>query len=170
MKPLIVLVALCALAAALLATRAHADVLDKTLNPPRGLSDIDDHKGPPVPSASIADGTYYEGGNQPYPIFGPADKAALNATPSWRQLPPVEYDRPYDGTLTVLGAGNQEQTQAACGWPRPVLACSYHSGRECTIIHAREDYIVQFKTTLNIVMRHEIGHCNGWPGDHPGAR
>ena len=25
-------------------------------------------------------------------------------------------------------------------------------------------------STLNFTMRHELGHCNGWPGDHPVAR
>jgi hypothetical protein len=24
--------------------------------------------------------------------------------------------------------------------------------------------------SYEIVLRHEVGHCNGWPGDHPGMR
>ena len=28
----------------------------------------------------------------------------------------------------------------------------------------------QENNTTTVPMRHEIGHCNGWPGDHPGER
>ena len=24
--------------------------------------------------------------------------------------------------------------------------------------------------TTELLLRHEIGHCNGWPGNHPGER
>src|SRR5262245_29405390 len=40
---------------------------------------------------------------------------------------------------------------------------------ECKIYLASEDQIIKAGYTVNIVMRHEIGHCNGWIG-HAGAR
>jgi hypothetical protein len=35
---------------------------------------------------------------------------------------------------------------------------------------ATEEEIEAAGYTLAVVMRREIGHCDGWPNDHPGAR
>jgi len=33
----------------------------------------------------------------------------------------------------------------------------------------QDDVIIAAGLTLEIVMRHELGHCNGWPPDRTGA-
>lgn len=40
----------------------------------------------------------------------------------------------------------------------------------CEIVVANDDIIKAQGWTFPIVVRHEIGHCNGWSKDHPGAR
>jgi hypothetical protein len=88
-------------------------------------------------------------------------------------LPPVEYDHPYDGELVTIIAESADQVRELCptvpfkaGWP---LGCSTRSATKCRVVLAREDIIVSYGWTLDIVRRHEIGHCNGWAG-HSGAR
>jgi hypothetical protein len=49
-----------------------------------------------------------------------------------------------------------------CGGPR--------SSGECHILRADDETIRKHGWTPEIVLRHEIGHCNGWRGHHPGAR
>jgi hypothetical protein len=29
--------------------------------------------------------------------------------------------------------------------------------------------LARFGWNSDIIIRHELGHCNGWPADHPGA-
>ena len=86
-------------------------------------------------------------------------------------LPPTEFDRPYAGKLTVLKEDHYAFIRHVCRDTPNALACSYRtydsvSGEtlSCLIMlgpvaHNDEQ-----------VLRHEMGHCNGWPGDHPGAR
>ena len=40
----------------------------------------------------------------------------------------------------------------------------------CWIIHAPEKDIIEAGYTVKIVIRHERGHCNNWPSNHPGSR
>jgi hypothetical protein len=55
----------------------------------------------------------------------------------------------------------------------PTLACSWRlSGGEssiCLVVIAKDELLLDADFTYELVKRHE-GHCNGWPGDHPGAR
>jgi hypothetical protein len=39
----------------------------------------------------------------------------------------------------------------------------------CHILIAPLKELQKSGYTLDTIRRHEIGHCNGWPGDHPGA-
>src|SRR5262245_36134770 len=90
-------------------------------------------------------------------------------------LPPEEYDKPYWGTLTIEQDVPQDQIRAACvGGKLPTafaLACSFKImvGR-CHIMIAPEADIKARGYAVDTVMRHEIGHCNGWPADHRGGR
>ena len=56
--------------------------------------------------------------------------------------------------------------QKACGTDRhDVVGCSFTVGENCYIV---------LDDTLNAhnykrVLKHELAHCAGWPGDHPNA-
>jgi hypothetical protein len=89
-------------------------------------------------------------------------------------LPPVEYDHPYNGKLTVAIV-NKEQMARLC--PKaslyPIrLACAYpyETMSMCQIVMITDDIIAAAGLTPKIVLRHELGHCNGWHNDHRGAR
>jgi hypothetical protein len=87
-------------------------------------------------------------------------------------LPPVEYDRFYEGDLILKFVPTLEQLRNECNQPNNhfMLACSYPSNQNCLIIMV-EDKIMRAKGwNLGLVLRHEMGHCNGWPGDHAGQR
>jgi hypothetical protein len=73
-------------------------------------------------------------------------------------LPPIQYDHAYSGKLTVIISHAQKDRY--CG-RFPVLACAYPNGRQCTVILP--------PAYSQRLWRHEIGHCNGWAADHPGA-
>jgi hypothetical protein len=100
--------------------------------------------------------------------------AALAATPAMAQnvIPPVEYDHPYKGKLTVTRSGSQSDIRMSCG-PTPFpyhLGCAKLAPEGCYILMAEDDFIRKNGWTPEIVLRHETGHCNGWPGDQRGAR
>jgi hypothetical protein len=89
-------------------------------------------------------------------------------------LPPAEYDHPYQGKLEVV-TGTQEQTRNVCGHPNEIFigGCAVPNANgpnTCTIFRVRDEELKLMNWTANLVMRHEIGHCNGWPEDHRGAR
>jgi len=98
------------------------------------------------------------------------------ATPALAQiLPPPEYDRPYTGRLTVDTVPTQRALaeicpQAAARAPN-IIGCAFrsHDGSHCRVVLVAEAVIVALGATRAKILRHEIGHCNGWPGHHPGA-
>lgn len=86
-------------------------------------------------------------------------------------LPPVEYDRNYEGDLTIKMVESVEELRDACGLTDPqILGCSIRTPTACLIILV-PDYVMRKRSwTSGLILRHEIGHCNGWPGDHNGQR
>lgn len=103
--------------------------------------------------------------------------ALLLTTPAWGQniLPPAEYDIIYDGEL-VIKRLPLDQLHAVCR--QKTIACTHLYGEttwvkskgKCYIFMAEDDVIIQHHWTPEHALRHEIGHCNGWPKDHPGMR
>lgn len=96
-------------------------------------------------------------------------------------LPPVEFDHPFSGRLVVRQLPYWE-VQQACGEVQfyesgRVEACSRlfpdpmdATQMVCFVIYPRwngEDIGTDFLVSL---IRHETGHCNGWGGEHLGAR
>src|SRR5262245_61016927 len=75
-------------------------------------------------------------------------------------LPPVEYDHQYEGDLTIKMVPTLADLYRACSvYNNPVLlACSYRYA---------SDVMRERGWNTGLLLRHEIGHCNGWPGDHP---
>jgi hypothetical protein len=87
-------------------------------------------------------------------------------------MPPFEYDKPFEGKLIVTEVPNKEEVRIECGLPEPKLACAFprpHKN-ECEIIVAPEEHILRDGYLPAIVMRHEIGHCNGWSEKHEHSR
>lgn len=82
------------------------------------------------------------------------------------QDPPSRYDYPYPGKLRTF-MGPESFIRRNCGlW---AWACTMEpAGGVCTI------YIQELGPKVNLagqkaLIRHEVGHCNGWPGNHPGG-
>jgi hypothetical protein len=100
-----------------------------------------------------------------------------------RVLPPVEFDKPFPGKYNEVRVG-ASLMQALC--PKttfPVtLGCAIHNTRrapdesvvmpatECVVVIASDEVLKLYGWSVEIVRRHENGHCNGWPGSHVGAR
>lgn len=88
--------------------------------------------------------------------------------------PPARFDHAYAGKLTVRYLP-QKQVVTACEKlfsAYKVAAKSSFNQRGCSAITSKTSCIVIVvdKTyalaTPNAVLRHEIGHCNGWSANH----
>ncbi|RWN59629.1 hypothetical protein [Mesorhizobium sp.] len=89
--------------------------------------------------------------------------------------PPVRFDHQYSGKLTVRYLP-QKQVVAACEKlfaaykiaAKPSFTqrgCSAVTGKtSCTVIVIDKTFGL---ATPKAVLRHEIGHCNGWSASHP---
>jgi hypothetical protein len=85
-------------------------------------------------------------------------------------LPPVEYDYPYKGKLTIERV-TPEQLRARCTAATVIsLGCAFPSAYSCLILLVDDASIRARGWTRELMLRHEIAHCNGWPDDHPGMR
>lgn len=78
-------------------------------------------------------------------------------------FPPDIYDHPFQGELQIISVP-------------PLIAkeyCSQH-GVACVISLEKGRCVVILNTEYHAqreaIIRHETGHCNGWPNHHPGAR
>jgi hypothetical protein len=84
-------------------------------------------------------------------------------------LPPVEYDKPYDGKLEEIVAKDYEEMRAFCN--RSIACCKPCGGLIAVLSILRPMRLSgAHGLTTDILRRHEIAHCNGWPKDHPGTR
>jgi hypothetical protein len=82
-----------------------------------------------------------------------------------RVIPPEEYDHPFDGVVKLSRESSQEVIKSKC----PASIFPYHLGcggrraaGSCAILMADDETIRKYGWTPEIVLRHEIGHCNGW--------
>jgi len=96
-------------------------------------------------------------------LMGPAHAQLYN------YLPPAEYDHPYEGELWVRVAPTEEDIPKLCNRTSEV-ACTLHpvAGKVCEM-WITPDLTKHPDMSLAFIVRHEVGHCNGWPGDHPNA-
>jgi len=86
----------------------------------------------------------------------------------WVWRPPPEYDKPFDGSVAIQEFRG-EQMKGVC-WGRVVACAKFIMGKpSICIVNLLIDFI---KPPLNRkeMIRHEIGHCNGWPGTHPDSK
>ena len=82
--------------------------------------------------------------------------------------PPEAYSGPYTGQLTVIRVP-QPEVVALCselieGVTSKQKGCAVWRGNSCLVVII--DKIFMGSRPVD-VLRHEIGHCNGWPEDHP---
>jgi hypothetical protein len=127
-------------------------------------------------------GTYHEPGTY-FPKFNQLDEFALTR---WRDLPPEKYDHPYEGRLRIIEVRSMETVSYLCKRavrhlayvfiPKGAIGCAIPSdlvkldpNADCVIFHAPESQLQRLGGTLNVLMRHELGHCNGWK-NHDGMR
>ena len=90
-----------------------------------------------------------------------------------RVLPPAEYDHPYKGHLRVTRVASEAEVREMCPgvtFTLGALACTHRTSLGCFVTMVSDAIIREHGTTPQTVLRHEIAHCNGWPGDHRGAR
>jgi hypothetical protein len=85
-------------------------------------------------------------------------------------LPPAQYDHPYSGTVEVVRVSTRAEAKAACpNIVRPV-GCARSVYGKCLIFVLPDAELKRTGFNPEYVLKHEIAHCNGWPGEHPGAR
>jgi hypothetical protein len=105
--------------------------------------------------------------------------ALLLATATTAQaqlLPPPQYDHEFPAQLTVETVATQAELaricpNAAARTPNMIgCAIRANDGSSCRIILVPDSIIQALHSTRSRILRHEIGHCNGWPADHPRGR
>jgi hypothetical protein len=85
-------------------------------------------------------------------------------------LPPEEFDKPFDGHLEIKIVPSVEIVRAGCPGSQAPLACTQRFALNyCVIIWLPDDQVERYMP-VEVLMRHEMGHCNGWLGSHAGAR
>jgi hypothetical protein len=85
--------------------------------------------------------------------------------------PPIEYDKPYVGKLTIRRLDSEEAVMAACPKSKSKYGCAHIKDTlTCDLFIGNDSVLKAGHTTYAYVLRHELGHCNGWPGDHKDAR
>jgi hypothetical protein len=88
-------------------------------------------------------------------------------------LPPEEYDHIYEGDLTIVMVATVEELLILCDVDNPgTLACSIraYDTKSCVIIMVEDEVMRRRGWTTGLLLRHEIGHCNGWTQAHEGQR
>lgn len=88
-------------------------------------------------------------------------------------LPPPEFDYVYEGDLTIVMVKTVEELLILCNVEHQnTLACSIraYDGKSCVIIMVDDDLMRRRGWTSGLLLRHEMGHCNGWTQAHEGQR
>jgi hypothetical protein len=92
-------------------------------------------------------------------------------TPTHKIFPPPGFDHQYDGDLTIKIVDTLEELHRICQIDNPkLLACSKRNEWSCIIVMVKDEIMRQRNWTTGLLLRHEIGHCNGWGADHAGER
>jgi hypothetical protein len=95
---------------------------------------------------------------------------------AWAQfLPPKAFDRPFDGRIVIQEARDRDEVLRLCPnmtFTMEPLGCSHRIPgiKLCTIVKVSDERIRAAGHDPAVFMRHEVGHCNGWPASHKGAR
>ncbi len=179
------------LAAALLAAATTAQAADPWAKAPQsldehnylrdaGISELKATLKPPTPPPVKPNVTWQELEGLRTWLDGDKPMRVTHTPPSRQLVPPEQFDGPYKGKLTVTVVDSEAEVMKQC--PATVfpakLGCAwqfralYTGGpyAECRIILANQAIAESWGFTFATIYRHELGHCNGWAGDHKGAR
>jgi hypothetical protein len=86
-------------------------------------------------------------------------------------LPPEEYYHPYGGELVIVRVDSPDVLVSYCqNTTQTVLGCAQRRVDKCYIYLVPDGFYESVGYDPEDVFRHEIAHCNGWPGGHRGAR
>jgi hypothetical protein len=97
-------------------------------------------------------------------------------------LPPDKYDVPYTGSLKiwitplpVIEYFCRGASHISCAWPgvkecRMLILQPVAEGKRFDTLDVDGKAVANVKGNLALALRHELGHCNGWPNDHPDGR
>jgi hypothetical protein len=96
-------------------------------------------------------------------------------------LPPAQYDVPYTGELTIWTVQSRSDILQYCSKEKILEVQASWSGNACTHVNQNKKwgchiYMLSDKAVKaegrnpTIILRHELGHCNGWGRDHAGGR
>jgi hypothetical protein len=86
-------------------------------------------------------------------------------------LPPEHYDYFFSGPIEIIRVDTPEQLKLACNRPdgNP-MGCAQRIGELCRIRMLPNEFYRTRQVPPEMILRHEMAHCNGWAGNHPGAR
>jgi len=105
------------------------------------------------------------------PFTAKAQIASTDAARYLAILPLVEYDHKYYGTLNMNQISDELMAKLCPKTNfRTTLGCAYVGKDDRVIMIASDETIKRAGWDRATVVRDEIGHCNGWPNDHSGAR
>jgi hypothetical protein len=92
-------------------------------------------------------------------------------------FPPAEYDHLYTGNLTIERVADPAAVQAQCPNLKEPVGCAKHAKdfSWCKVYVVSDAFINKYPAerrklfgySYENFLRHELAHCNGWPGDHP---
>jgi hypothetical protein len=90
------------------------------------------------------------------------------------ELPPPQFDHATKKPVTVVDVASEAELRERCGWTTRdvhsiLVGCSAPSEVICKIFLGPPQ-TERTGVTRNVVLRHEIGHCEGWPADHPNPK
>jgi hypothetical protein len=86
-------------------------------------------------------------------------------------FPPAELDHYYEGDLTIKIVDSLEELREVCQLDgENLLACSTRNRASCIIVLVKDEVMRKRSWTTGMLLRHEMGHCNGWGADHAGER
>jgi hypothetical protein len=86
-------------------------------------------------------------------------------------MPPVEYDKPFVGRLLLQRFSDRAKLPCS-RVPYQKLACALPTPDRswCYIAIATDKLLATENHVYASVLRHELGHCNGWGKDHERER
>jgi hypothetical protein len=99
--------------------------------------------------------------------------APIAPTGKMIRLPPPQYDVAYVGKLEILRYIYIEELRAICDardHESRVVACAERKDHSCTIHLGPYEKLIATGHTFASIMRHELGHCNGWSAQHEQAQ
>src|SRR5262249_27477667 len=102
-------------------------------------------------------------------VVVPTQRITVPPTPSppKKLLPPPVYDRHYEGDLTLRVVSTLEELNAVCRVGHFIQACASRHPLNCVVYMVKDEVMREYGYNTGQLLRHEIGHCNGWPNDHP---